>query len=302
MRLLPSPALRDLLVLLRIPFSLFLLPIYLAALAAAENPRLGPALASFLIIHFLLYPASQAFNSHYDRDEGPIGSVEHPPKPGPGLLGTALALDAVALVAGLLFVGPIFAAGLFLYGGASKLYSWDKTRLKARPFGGWLMTGLGQGGLTYVLVLVSVDPRGLGALGPVELGQAAAVSALLLGVFPLTQIYQHGEDARRGDLTISRLLGIRGTFVLSATFLALGTLGLGLLLLPDGPIGWLFVFFGLMSPVVVLFLAWATRCWRNPADADWRSAMRINMSASVLLSLFYLTRLVLPYFRFLGAS
>ncbi len=294
MRKVPSSALRDLLVLLRIPFSLFLLPIYLAALAAAKDPLPAQALASFLIIHFLLYPASQAFNSHYDKDEGPIGSVEHPPKPGPGLLATALVLDAVALAAGFAFIGPIFTAGLFLYGGASKLYSWDRSRLKARPFAGWLMTGFGQGGLTYVLVLVSVDPRGFEALGPLELIQAAAVSALLLGVFPLTQIYQHGEDARRGDLTISRLLGIRGTFFLSASFLALGTMSLGLILFLNGPIGWGFAFFAMMSPVAVIFLGWATRCWRDASQANWRSAMRINMSASVLLSLFYLARLVLP--------
>ena len=302
MRIVPSPAFRDLLVLLRIPFSFFLLPIYLAALAAARHPLLEPALASFLIIHFFLYPASQAFNSHYDRDEGPIGSVEFPPKPGRGLLGTALALDAVALMAGFLFVGLTFAAGLFLYGSASKLYSWDRSRLKARPFIGWLMTGFGQGGLTYVLVLVSLDPRGFGALGILEVVQAAAISALLLGVFPLTQIYQHGEDAHRGDLTISRLLGIRGTFLLSASFLGIGALGLGLGFFLNGQGGWGFAFLGMMSPVVFLFLIWARRCWRNPIDADWHSAMRLNMLASIVLSLFYLARLVVPYFAPLGAT
>ncbi len=46
----------------------------------------------------------------------------------------------------------------------------------------------------------------------------AALSSLwLMAAYPMTQIYQHEEDARRGDLTLSRLLGIQGTFIFTAT-------------------------------------------------------------------------------------
>jgi 1,4-dihydroxy-2-naphthoate octaprenyltransferase len=52
--------------------------------------------------------------------------------------------------------------------------------------------------------------RALKAPLPLE---AAILSALFFaGSYPLTQIYQHEEDARRGDLTLSRVLGVAGTF------------------------------------------------------------------------------------------
>jgi len=87
------------------------------------------------------------------------------------------------------------------------------------------MTGFGQGAFT-LLSMAIVAGGGLGVLGraPV-LWAAGLITAFLLGVYPLTQIYQHEEDARRGDLTISRLVGIRGTFVLAAACLGLASLG-----------------------------------------------------------------------------
>ena len=35
---------------------------------------------------------------------------------------------------------------------------------------------------------------------------------MLLGSYPMTQVFQHEEDAKRGDLTLSRILGIKGLF------------------------------------------------------------------------------------------
>ena len=58
----------------------FLLPIWLAAMAAVPRGSLdrGAALQLFLVFHFLLYPASNGFNSYFDRDEGPIGGSRDP--------------------------------------------------------------------------------------------------------------------------------------------------------------------------------------------------------------------------------
>ena len=57
----------------------------------------------------------------------------------------------------------------------------------------------------------------------------ALVSTLFLcGSYPLTQVYQHEEDARRGDRTLSLRLGIRGTFVFAAVGLLAGAAALGL--------------------------------------------------------------------------
>jgi 1,4-dihydroxy-2-naphthoate octaprenyltransferase len=278
---------------LRLPFSLFLLPIYLAALAAAESIDLARALATFAIIHLLLYPASQGFNSYFDRDTGPIGGIERPPPVDSSLLGLSLILDIAALAAGFILCGAIFALGILAYGTASKLYSWDRTRLKSRPVIGWLMTGFGQGGLTFCLVLATVDPRGLDAITPISLFDALSVSVLLLGVFPLTQVYQHEADATRGDLTMSRLVGVRGTFYLAGACLGIGVLSLGALVFLQSGAAWTLAFVLLETPAALYFGLWLRAVLRDPRVADYRRTMGMNLIASGLLNLFYIAYLAI---------
>ena len=84
---------------LRIPFSFFLLPIYLFALSVAEDFSVIDALLIFFIIHFLLYPASNGYNSFFDKDEGSIGGLEHPPPVQLELYRVSLLLDVIAIIA-----------------------------------------------------------------------------------------------------------------------------------------------------------------------------------------------------------
>ena len=62
--------------LLRIPFSFFLMPLFLFALSQAETILPSKAIVSFFLIHFLIYPASNGYNSYIDRDEESIGGLE----------------------------------------------------------------------------------------------------------------------------------------------------------------------------------------------------------------------------------
>ena len=270
---------------LRLPFSLFLLPIFLFGLFM--NPAAaGPAWSAFLIIHLLVYPASHAYNTWYDRDEQPIGLIETPPPVHVSLIWTAWLLDAAALVWSW-FVGPLFFAAMVLYTLGSKLYSWRVTRWKKRPFAGWLGVGLVQGSLTYVAVV-----QGLGQPLPWNdacvWGGAVTAALFLWGVYPLTQVYQHEEDARHGDLTISRLVGIRGTFVLSAVFLGAAMAGFEALFLPIK--GWTtaVLLLALQAPTLGYFLWWARGVWTDPARADFRRTMGMNTLASGLMNLFFL--------------
>jgi 1,4-dihydroxy-2-naphthoate octaprenyltransferase len=270
---------------LRLPFAFFLAPIYLFALiAAGAEPR--RAVEVFIVFHFLLYPASNAFNSYYDRDEGPIGALAKPPPVTKSLLVTALALDALALALGF-WVGPILGMAALVYGTGSKLYSWDRTRLKARPIAGWLATGLGQGAFTFVAMAASMHNGGFAALPRSVWWGAAFESLFLLGVFPLTQVYQHEEDAMRGDLTMSRMVGLRGTFVLAAGFLGAGALGMAAWFWRFSPPPWAALFLAAQAPSAAFLAAWAIRAFRDPRAADFRSAMIMNTLASGALNLFF---------------
>ena len=269
---------------LRLPFFIFLAPIYLFAIASVRVDPLR-AWAVFGIFHFLLYPASNGFNSYFDRDEGPIGGLDSPPPVTRGLLVLALVLDAAALLAAAL-LGPIAAVAVLCYGTSSKLYSWDRTRLKARPYTSWLMVGLGQGGFSFLAMAAASSAEGLRGLGPAAWLCAPLQALFLLGVFPLTQVYQHEEDAKRGDLTISRVLGVRGTFLLSGAFLGLAGAGISAWLFAFASPAWAAGFLASESATAFYFLRWARRCYNDPAAADFRSAMAMNAIAAGSLNLF----------------
>jgi 4-hydroxybenzoate polyprenyltransferase len=283
---------RSTLVLLRFPFFFFLAPVFLSALAISPGVNPAKAVAAFLIIHFLLYPASNGFNSYYDRDEGSIGGISKPPLVTPDLLWVALALDALALALGFL-VSAWFVLYLFLYGLGSKAYSWDRIRLKRFPVWSWLSVGIGQGAATFIASYGAINNLPLrDLLDSRLLIPAGLIGVILLGVYPLTQVYQHEEDRSQGVTSFSMLVGIRGTFLVSGSCLAAG--GIGFALYFSGLFSVLvgIVFLGFMAPVLAFFMLWLVRVFADPAAADWKNAMRMNLAASACMNLCFILMFV----------
>ena len=64
---------------LRFVFSLFLMPVYLFAYSQAPVIYPGAAILIFLIWHLLAFPASNGYNSYFDKDEESIGLLDKPP-------------------------------------------------------------------------------------------------------------------------------------------------------------------------------------------------------------------------------
>ncbi|MFM8914314.1 MAG: UbiA family prenyltransferase, partial [Flammeovirgaceae bacterium] len=194
--------LRSTLLHLRFPFSYFLLPVYLFALSQSPDFTADRLLWSFLLIHLLLYPASNGYNSYFDKDEQSIGGLKNPPKVNVSLYWAALFLDAAAIALAMLKISFLFAAMLFVYGLASKAYSHPSVRLKKYPFGGWLVTGFFQGFFTFLMSYVGINHAEAGNLVQAKvLIPAALTSIMLWGNYPMTQVYQHEEDAKHGDST-----------------------------------------------------------------------------------------------------
>src|SRR4051812_38943407 len=101
---------------LRIPFSFFLMPVYLFALSISPNLNESRLLWSFIIVHVFLYPASNAFNSYFDKDEKSIGGLKNPPPVKKELYYVALLFDVIAVVLGFIKINLLFAIMLFIYG------------------------------------------------------------------------------------------------------------------------------------------------------------------------------------------
>src|SRR5687767_4632536 len=126
---------------LRIPFSFFLLPVFLFSLSISPNFNGSRLFWVFVIVHLLLYPASNGYNSYFDKDEKSIGGLKNPPPTKPGLYYLALLLDALAIILGFLMVNATFAIMLFIYGMISKRYSPPSFRWKKHGVISLLLTG-----------------------------------------------------------------------------------------------------------------------------------------------------------------
>lgn len=74
----------------------------------------------WLFIFFLVYPASNGYNSYFDKDEKSIGGLKNPPPVNKGLYYTSLTLDLFALMLSYFKISPWFAGLLLVYGLASK--------------------------------------------------------------------------------------------------------------------------------------------------------------------------------------
>lgn len=60
---------------LRIPFSVYLLPIFCFATSQARRDDVGKALLIAAILHLLAYPASQGFSSYCAQSRAPRGGA-----------------------------------------------------------------------------------------------------------------------------------------------------------------------------------------------------------------------------------
>ncbi len=273
---------------LRILFSFFLLPIFIFAVAVSPHPVVWKTGLAFFILHFLLYPASNGYNSYYDKDEDSIGGLEKPPPVSKELWYVSLALDGAALALGIL-LGWLFVVGLFIYGLISKLYSYDGVRLKKYPILSWLLASFFQGAFTFWMTYQAINEVALEVLlQPEVLFPALLSTAFLGGSYPMTQVYQHAEDARRGDLTLSRLLGIKGTFVFAAVAFQLTALGFWYFFHTYYS-GWYFVWFlACLTPGLIHFLLWTAKVWQNEQAVNFRSTMRLNWLMASGMNLFFL--------------
>jgi 4-hydroxybenzoate polyprenyltransferase len=287
------PAYRRAFALLRLPFSLFLMPVFWFGLSALREPfSWGRAAAVFAILHLLVYPASNGYNSYYDRDEGSIGGLKAPPPVTPELLHLVWLFETLALLASLLLGWP-FAAMVVVYILISRAYSYEGIRLKKYPLLSTVVVVIFQGAFTFLMAQVGAGASQAQLLEPTNLQLALVSTLFLCGSYPLTQIYQHQEDARRGDRTLSLRLGIRGTFVFAAAGLLAGALLMGLTYWQRGEGRPLLIFLVATGPVVALFSRWAWLAWHDAALANFTWTMRMNKVSSVCLSVAFIAMLLL---------
>jgi 1,4-dihydroxy-2-naphthoate octaprenyltransferase len=279
--------------LLRIPFSFFLSPIYLFALAQVPAINWGNAALIFFILHFLIYPASNGYNSFMDRDTESIGGLEKPPLPSRQLFWVTVVLDCAGVLLSLL-IGPLFALVMLLYIGASKAYSYRGIRLKKFPYLGYLLVIVFQGAATFWLVYYGSNNES-NIWVP---WQGMVICALLVGGFyPLTQIYQHRQDLEDGVSTISYKLGYIGTFIFCACVYMLAWVFMAQFFILNGKEGQLLIVGIFFIPIIVYFTRWFIMVHKNNQQANFKNTMRMNWLAATCTNICFLILLIWRWFE-----
>jgi len=220
------PAMRNALSLfvhLRLHYQIvFLSPLFAWGFALGGGNFSGRAGWGFLAFHVFLYGGITAYNSYYDRDEGPVGGLRVPPPVTPPLLGFSLGIQLIGLGLAAL-VGWQLVLLYAIVMALSVAYSHPKFRWKARPLLSLLVVAFGQGAIGFRAGWLCADSPPLPMLSSLDgmLGLAAAV-LLTTGFYPLSQLYQIDEDRQRGDFTFAVVYGPKASFQFALSCLFAG--------------------------------------------------------------------------------
>lgn len=268
------------------------MPVYWYALSQTNNINSSHAILVFVILHLLVYPASNGYNSYMDRDTESVGGIKNPKQPTKQLFYVSILLDVLAI--GLCFLISIyFVLAVVAYILASRAYSYRGIRLKKYPVMGYLTVIFFQGAVTYCMVMhgCSVEKT----LQVPVIGMIVA-SLLIGGFYPLTQIYQHRQDAADGVTTLSILLGYRGTFVFTAVIYIAAMALLAYQLFTLQQQNYFFIIQLFFIPVLVFFFWWFYKVFYNQQAANFVNTMRMNLLASVCTNAAFITLFLMQKF------
>ncbi|MDQ3683512.1 MAG: UbiA family prenyltransferase [Bacteroidota bacterium] len=276
--------------LLRFHFSFFLLPVYLFALSQVTSISWHTAFFVFLILHLLVYPSSNGYNSYMDKDETPIGGLSKPLQPTKQLFTITVVMDVLAIVLSV-FISTVFAAGVVIYILVSRSYSYRGIRIKRFPITGFLAVFIFQGALIFFITYhaCSIDKTSTVPSLPL------IISSLLIGaLYPLTQIYQHEADINDGVKTLSYVLGKKGTFIFSMCLFLLATV-LMYLLFEQSNLNYFYLYLLVLLPTVLFFLYWIYKVWMSDAAADFKHSLLMNILSTLCTSIFFTTLIILNH-------
>jgi 1,4-dihydroxy-2-naphthoate polyprenyltransferase len=226
-----------------------------------------------------------------DRDETAIGGLKKPMLPTKQLFYTTVVMDVAAVV--LSFVlSPLFSLCILLYILASRAYSYRRIRLKKYPVIGFMTVFIFQGALIFFCTYQAVG-RKQGIDVP---ALPCLISSFLIGaLYPLTQIYQHEDDKKDGVTSISYLLGKRGTFVFSMLLFLSATFLLYLRFKQLDELNYFYLYLLIMLPVVLFFLYWMVKVWKDEAAANFRNSLSMNVLSTICTTIFFIILIIVKH-------
>jgi hypothetical protein len=275
---------------LRLHYQFFILSgAFLCGAIFAGGPHGRAFFIQFINVHVLLFGGVTVYNSYWDKDTGPIGGLRAPPPLAPWTLPACWLLQGLGLL--LCYrVSPVsslvYAAAMIFFW----LYSRPGIRWKGRPWLSLVAIGVSTGMCGFLLGFLhggSIPPAVPAAAA---LAASAGVAFLIVSLFPMSQVYQVGEDVERNDFTFTAKYGLAGVkrvylalffpgVVILAASIAFVRASLGAMFLPVG--------------ILAGLLVWRQVRELKMSPDEYARVMRIKYAASGLFVAFLVAVLAL---------
>jgi len=228
-----------------------MLPTFLFALSqSTENPFTIKSLLIFIALEVFFQSGCNSFNDYCDKDTESIAGLENPPPVTEQVYYMSIFLQLAALATAWTVNLPFFVFILVLIF-VSFAYSHPWIWLKSDPAMSWFINGFFYGYFSTMGIHFGLTGVEIMFLPRIQYS-AILTSIVVFGAYPLSQVYQHDADRKRGLVTISMLLGISGTFwvaFISFTGLAIGYYNFFLIYYPRSPYTPITLFVVCMGPL-----------------------------------------------------
>ncbi len=270
-------------------FSFIYLPLFLFVISQTHDLNWLHTGLFFVILQVLIHPANQLqtanANMIFSDNKSDIS------KQGKKLISTSMSMNSVAVVLSMLIISLEVGVGVLVYLLLSKLHNNNPIRLRKYAIISILLTMSMQGVLLFVLTQYAT-----GKLMLITNVFAIQACAFFVGfVYPLTQIHTHTDDLKRGDLTISIRLGLKGTFALSLVMFLIAISFMGLHFYNTRNVFHFYLFLFFLSPVAAYFFWWRKNTRLEPLVANYRFTQLFVMINTICMSLFSLLLIYLNH-------
>lgn len=282
-----STEIKDFIIHLRLHYQFLILSGgYLLSALFVEELDWTQFILQFLNVHVLLFGGATAYNSFWDKDEGPIGGLQSPPRMTNWMWTASLVIQFVGLAWALsigLKYSVIFASSMVLFW----LYSSPLARWKGDPLLSLVAVGVSTGTNSFLMGLLAGGQTGLSFEdGAVALG----VAFILLSVFPTSQIFQIKEDEKRGDTTFAMHFGLKNVRLFFVGMFIAGTVLISGFMYKKDP--WLAIIFFMFGSFAFVGISWILFQLKGKVE-EYSMVMKIKFLASLGFVVFILSSLLI---------
>ncbi len=273
---------------LRWPYQTLLLSgTYGISILFVQEPDFNLFIQYILLWHLGLYGGATAFNSYWDKDEGPIGGLKNPPPMRPWMRWASFFLMLVPapflmcdIVSDTLPLASmvVYLLSFFLFWA----YSSPIVRRKGHPYLSVLVIFLSTGTNGFFMGYFSSNGMSISLLSLIA---ACGVASILVSLYPISQLFQLEEDQHRGDHTLALQIGVKGVRAYYLVTYSFGTIILSgsLWLINSG----MAVFFFIAS-VTGFSLTYSVLHKLRGTEKEYKQVMSIKYLSSFSFLLFIL--------------